>query len=355
MIFKTLYTVFTYLTKNHKSNTIRYNINQLRFMKFYRIGVSIGILTCSCQPHKTDFVVSQSLFLSVSQSAYSPICSTLPRLATKNNVNLNLVFFDDFDELNLNRWSPHYDAGYDNKSHRWLGYDLVSKRTLQGNHEQQIYVDSDYKGSSPKSLGLNPFIIENGILSIVAQKTPPQMKKFLYQYEFISGLLTSRQSFSQLYGYFEIRARIPSGKALWPAFWLLPVDKSWPPELDIIEVVGQQPDLIVSTAHWANAAGEHKYSGCRTKLPDANRDFHLYGALWTARRITYFIDRVAVAEIATPSGMNKPMYLIINLAVGGNMVGYADVNTPLPAKYDIDWVASYRISTKNQSNDQKYL
>lgn len=118
--------------------------------------------------------------------------------------------------------------------------------------------------------------------------------------------------------------------------------------MDIVEVVGQQPELIVSTAHWTDAAGNHKASGCRTRLPTTDQEFHLYGALWTPEKITYFIDRQPVAEISTPPGMDKPMYMLLNLAVGGKMVGRADEDTPMPAKYDIDWVSAYQISPENK-------
>jgi beta-glucanase (GH16 family) len=147
----------------------------------------------------------------------------------------------------------------------------------------------------------------------------------------------------QRYGYFEMRARIPAGKALWPAFWLLPADKSWPPEIDILEVVGQQADLMVTTTHWTGSDGKRQASGCRTSLPSASSAFHLFGALWTPERIVYYIDREPVAQLATPPGVDKPMYLLLNLAVGGNMVGRADDQTPLPASYDIDWVTAYTL------------
>ena len=258
--------------------------------------------------------------------------------------SLQRTFFDDFNKLDLSDsgWSPHFDGGYDEKTKTWLGYDNPNKRTLKGNKEQQLYVDPAYQGDSPQSLNLNPFLLKDGKLSIVAQRTPASLQQALYGYQYYSGLLTTRKSFAQRYGYFEMRAKLPAGKAIWPAFWLLPLDRSWPPELDIVELVGQQPDLIVTTVHSGESIENYQSSGCRTKLSSATSRFHLYGAYWQANKVTFYIDRQAVAQIATPPTMNKPMYMLLNLAVGGKMVGVADSETPVPAKFEIDWVAAYQ-------------
>ncbi|WP_085314386.1 glycoside hydrolase family 16 protein [Derxia lacustris] len=260
-------------------------------------------------------------------------------------LGLDLSFREDFDRLRLGdgAWLPHYNLGRDPDTGVWRGAELALNRTLAGNHEQQIYVDPAYAAGTGKPLGLDPFRIQDGVLSIVAERVPPRLAETLKGFDYTSGLLTSRASFVQRYGYFEMRARVPAGKALWPAFWLLAADRVWPPEIDILEVVGQQPELMVTTAHWSKADGKHGSSGCRTRLPDAWNSFHLFGALWTAERIVWFIDRVPVAQIATPAGFDKPMYLLLNLAVGGNMVGRADADTPVPAQFDVDWVAAWKL------------
>lgn len=286
--------------------------------------------------------------LRLSTMAPQGLCTALSPAADHRWQGFERTFFDDFQTLDhtWSRWQPHFDGGYDPVARRWPAYDWPVKRSLQGNGEQQIYVDPGYRGTHAKPLGLNPFVMKDGRLEITASRTPAELRPHLFDREFISGLLTSRPSFTQKFGFFEIRARLPAGKALWPAFWLLPEDKSWPPEIDVFEVVGQQPDLIVQTVHWRDpsAGGQRKASGCRTRLPTASSQYHQYGVMWDEARLTYYIDRLPVAEIATPPGLDKKMYLLMNLAVGGSMVGRADQDTPLPAAMSIDWVAAYQRS-----------
>src|SRR4029453_19238482 len=111
-------------------------------------------------------------------------------------------------------------------------------------------VDPRYGGRETTPLGLDPFRVKDGVLSIVASRTPPALKTVLFNNEYISGILTTQSVFSQKYGYFEIRAKVPVGVGVWPAFWMLADDGGWPPEIDIMEGRGQRPDNMVMTTHW---------------------------------------------------------------------------------------------------------
>lgn len=82
-------------------------------------------------------------------------------------------------------------------------------RTLPDNGEKEIYVDPGYAGTGTKALGVNPFTISDGVLDITARRTAPSQSAALNGFDYTSGLLTTRESFSQLYGYFEIRAQLP--------------------------------------------------------------------------------------------------------------------------------------------------
>lgn len=300
---------------------------------------------CAATASKSTNAPEAELTLGLPAEAPGLKCAAVTS-GSQSLVGLGRAFLDEFDDLDLDkqRWLPHYDGGWDAINKRWLGYDWgAAKRTLPGNKEQQLYVDPLYKGAGIKPQGLNPFAVRDGVLEITARRMPAEARQVMHGFEFYSGLLTSRASLVQTYGYFEMRAKIPSGKALWPAFWLLPADKSWPPEIDIVEVVGQQADLIVTTTHAVGPTGARASSGCRTRFPESTTGFNRYGVLWTPERIVWYINRKPVTQMATPQGVDKPMYMLLNLAVGGNMVGKADDETPLPAVFAVDWVAAWAL------------
>jgi len=257
-------------------------------------------------------------------------------------VTLRRTFFDDFRALDLSgqRWTPHYDGGYDDNKKRWQGYDWVVKRTAPAAREQQIYVDPDYRGSGRQALRLNPFKTGQGGLVITAERIGEDQAGNLPGFQFTSGLLTTRQSFTQLYGYFEMRGKVPAGKHLLPAFWLLADDRHWPQELDVMEAPGHVPGMIQTTLHWEEG-GKSRQSACRNPLGGFDQASHRYGALWTPERVIYYIDRKPVAQVATPASFTKPMYMILNLAVGGNWVGMATADTPMPARFEVNNVAAY--------------
>ncbi len=265
-------------------------------------------------------------------------------------LSLTRTFNDDFDThpLSSGRWVPHYagaaawpDALY------WGGDGSDVRRKDAWNGEQQIYVDPRYGGRTATPLGLDPFKVNNGILSIVASRTPSALKPVLFNNEYTSGILTTQSRFSQKYGYFEIRAKIPVGTGVWPAFWLLADDGGWPPEIDVMEGRGQEIGDMVMTTHWRiRATGLVQSCGFDFLVPDASRDFHDYGVLWTKDRIVYYIDRRPVSDIKVPVGFDDPMYMIVNLAMGAKYfkgVGAVDANSPATVTFEIDRISAYQI------------
>lgn len=265
-------------------------------------------------------------------------------------VSLHQTFHDDFDEHPLahGKWAPHYAGGAAWPEARYWGGDGSDfKRKTSYNGEQQIYVDPRYAGRASTPLGLDPFKIKDGILSIVASRTPPELKQVLFNNEYVSGILTTQNSFSQKYGYFEIRSKIPIGTGVWPAFWLLANDGGWPPEIDVMEGRGQEPGDLVMTTHWRiPATGSVESCGMDFLRPDASINFHDYGVLWQRDRIIYMIDRQPVSEIKVPVGFDDPMYMIINLAMGAKNfqgVGFVDGESPNTVAFEIDRVTAYQI------------
>ena len=265
-------------------------------------------------------------------------------------LSLHRTFHDDFDAhpLTTGNWVPHYAGGAAWPDARYWGGDGSDfKRKDAWNGEQQIYVDPRYAGRSTTPLRLDPFRVRDGILSIVASRTPAALKPVLFDNEYISGILTTQGVFSQKYGYFEIRARIPVGTGVWPAFWLLADDGGWPPEIDVLEGRGQQIGDVVMTTHWrSRATGFVQSCGFDFLVPDASSDFHDYGALWTQDHIVYYIDRKPVSDIKVPIGFDDPMYMIVNLAMGAKNfrgVGFVDAGSPATVEFQIDRISAYQI------------
>ena len=241
--------------------------------------------------------------------------------------SLHLTFSDEFYGLSLwNGSSGTWDSNF------WWG--AANGSSLTDNKELQWYIDTDYGPTK----SVNPFSVEDGVLTITAARAPAGIRPYINNYEYTSGLLTTYELFAQTYGYFEIRADMPENQGAWPAFWLLPADGSWPPELDVVELRGQDPNNLIMTAH-SKATGSHT-AVISTPYAASADGFHTYGVLWTKDTLVWYFDNTEVARSATPSDMNKPMYMLVNLAVGG-MAGTPADHLATPAEMQIDYIRAY--------------
>ena len=214
-----------------------------------------------------------------------------------------------------------------------FGYGGLNSYTLTNNGEQQLYTDASFTGTGSTPLGLNPFSFNNGVLTISANPVSAAQSAQMWNYHYASGMLES--SFTQTYGYFEMRAELPQGQGLWPAFWLLgPQNK----EIDVLEGLGSDTKTVFNAVHspLEPALGNASFNPFAT-------GFHTYGLMWTAQNLTYYVDGAPVWQTTTPADMNAPMHLIVNLAVGGNWPGSPDATTPFPANLQIDYVHAYAL------------
>jgi serralysin len=238
-----------------------------------------------------------------------------------------MTFDDEFQVFDVLKYSTAYHWGA-----RWLG-----------NGEQQAYVDPSFTGSANVPLGLNPFSIANGGLHIQAAIADAAVAPYLRGQKYTSGILTTYNSFTQLYGYFEIRAKLPAGKGYWPAFWMIPKGiMPTPPEIDIVEALGDQLTSLFVTAHW-NEQSKAKSHGFKITVPDMSLDFHRYGALWTESQIAWYFDGKRIAYVATPPDLHSPMYLLLNLAVGGRWPGPPNQATPFPGDMLVAYIRAYSV------------
>jgi Ca2+-binding RTX toxin-like protein len=249
-----------------------------------------------------------------------------------------LTFADEFSGP-INFWDAvNRPNGVWRTDYGYQGSNGYGSYTLASNNELQLYTSPyfrDHNGDFAES----PFVVNaDGTISIWAR---PSNNPEIFGYHYPSGMLSTNPTFTQTYGYFEIRADVPSGAGVWPAFWLLPADGSWPPELDVMEILSQDPRAAWTTGH--SGVGGHTASGQSNFIPDTSDGFHTYGTLWTPTTLTWYIDGVEVFKMATPADMNKPMFMIANLALGG-WAGSLGANA-LPAEYKIDYIHAYALGS----------
>jgi len=205
-----------------------------------------------------------------------------------------------------------------------------------GNNELENYIPG-FQGTDTCA------IISDGTLKIIAKKVGSQVLS-----------IRMNTSDSWQYGYFEARLKMPSGKGTWPAFWMMPKNfTSWPldGEIDIMEYVGYRPDVAQASTHcqaYNGAAGNNKTG--TIAVPGAEKNFYVYGLLWTADKITAYVNGVEYFSYPNDHTNNKntwpfnaPFYLKLNLAWGGNWGGLQGVDeSKLPATYEIDYVRVYQ-------------
>ncbi|RLW70104.1 MAG: hypothetical protein B6D68_01280, partial [spirochete symbiont of Stewartia floridana] len=173
---------------------------------------------------------------------------------------------------------------------------------------------------------------------------------------YTSARLLTQGLQSWTYGRIEARIKLPIGKGIWPAFWMLGsnIDAvAWPAcgEIDIMEYKGQEPGKVHGTIHYG---APHVYAGKEYSLPDGKKfsdDFHVFAIEWRSGEICWYVDGVKYSTQRKwsssvgdyPSPFDKPFFILLNLAVGGNFVGGApDGSTQFPQKMYVDWVRVYQ-------------
>lgn len=174
--------------------------------------------------------------------------------------------------------------------------------------------------------------VANGKLDLRATHTPSG-----YQ----SGMVTTSHRYSFLYGRLDVRAQLPRGQGLWPAIWLLAQGPGAPKytELDVMEVLGNAPNQIHSGVHWADGSNHHQHQGITWSGPDLSAGYHVFSVDWRADHITWLLDGHAYYSTRDVVSIpHTPLYLLANLAVGGNWPGSPSASTPFPADFLIDWV-----------------
>lgn len=205
-----------------------------------------------------------------------------------------------------------------------------------GNNEIQNYIPGSKNGETCAQ-------VSNGTLKIIAKKVGNEV---------YSIRMNTVESWK--YGYFEARLKLPTGKGTWPAFWMMPKNyTAWPDdgEIDIMEEVGYDPNVILSTVHckaYNHSIGTQK-SGT-IKVPTAQTEFHVYAVEWTEDFIKGYVDGKCYFTFDNDKKGNKntwpfntAFYLKLNLAWGGDWGGAQGIDeSALPATYEIDYVRVFQ-------------
>lgn len=235
-----------------------------------------------------------------------------------------LVWNDEFD---VNGLADSTKWGYDRGGNGW------------GNKELQFYT----AGRSENAR------VVDGHLIIEARREDMQNNKYT------SARMVTKNKGDWKYGRFEIRARLPRGKGIWPAIWMLPTKSvygGWPKsgEIDIMEFVGYMPDSVFGSVHtglYHHTIGTQKTKGIMLK--DLGDAFHVYAIEWTETRISFYIDGKKYFQFdnsRSGSGawpFDQEFHLILNIAVGGNWGGKFGVDDSIfPQTMEIDYVRVYQ-------------
>jgi beta-glucanase (GH16 family) len=269
--------------------------------------------------------------------------------------NWKLVWSDEFegDRVDPAKWD--FDIGngfFDYRHHTWIpGW---------GNEELQYYT------REPENVS-----VKDSLLTIRA------VKESLHGCGYTSARLKTRKRdgtalFTTLYGRVEFRAKVPWGKGLWPALWMLPQDDrygGWAAsgEIDLMEIVGEKPHEVLSSLHFGSTFPKRSLITTTYPLPGGSTvsDWHVYAVEWEPGEIRFYVDGVltrvhdhwwscsktrdgAGLEPRRASDLNpwpapfdQPFYLVMNVAVGGNFPGVPNPETRFPAELVVDYVRVY--------------
>ncbi len=168
-------------------------------------------------------------------------------------------------------------------------------------------------------------------------------------YDFTSGMVTTgptpdddNAKVAITYGTVEVRFKAPAGRGLWPAIWMLPASKESRPEIDMLEMIGQNPEELILHFHPEDRDADSPSKRIRVADPDLTEGWHTVGVQWSPGELVYLLDGKPVWTVTGQQVPSEPMYLVMNLAVGGAYPGPPDARTAFPATFEIDYV---RMST----------
>ncbi|MBC6605207.1 glycoside hydrolase family 16 protein [Hymenobacter sp. BT188] len=287
-------------------------------LKYHRSlgGIFVGAVLCCL----TATACTEEKEASVPAPTPTPPAATEVNADPRDyNQYTELVWSDEFDGSALNQTKWTYEV-----SDNWF------------NNELQATTNSSEN-----------LFLTGGNLTIQAKREQLRNR----QYTSARIITKGKQDFA--YGRIDVRAKLPKGKGIWPAIWMLGSNDSqapWPAcgEIDIMELRGSQPAVNISTVHFGNTVAERKFKGTEIRLPsgDFSDDYHIFSLVRSKGQLRWFLDGQQYFTItpndASPYPFDNKFYMILNVAVGGDFDGNPDASTTFPKQMQVDYVRYYQ-------------
>ena len=237
-------------------------------------------------------------------------------------------------------WSDEFEQTGLPDASKWV-FDTARNKEGWYNHELQYYAKDRLENAR----------VADGKLTITARKEKLSSAPDYGGQAYSSARLLTNGKASWTYGFFEIRAKLPCGLGTWPAIWMLGTKGTWPDdgEIDIMEHVGKTKGQILGSAYtnfynWANGTGNTK----STTVSDACDNFHNYQLYWDDQQLAIGVDDRYYFQFVNPKTgdykkwpFDSPQYLILNLAIGGDLGGPVDDNI-FPSQFEVEYVRVYQ-------------
>ena len=232
-------------------------------------------------------------------------------------------------------WSDEFDEAIDETSYTFEIGDGCPNVCGWGNNELQSY-----------SNGTENAFVRDGSLVLKAIEDPIN--------GYTSARIITKGKREFMFGRIDIRAKLPEGQGIWPALWMLGAnidEVGWPNcgEIDIMELVGHNPDEVHGTAHWGPQGGGSTFvTGTKGLQQKYSENFHVFTLLWERDCLKWYMDEVLFHTIVpanvtnTAFPFNAPFFFIFNIAVGGNWPGNPDKSTAFPQEMEIDYIRVFQ-------------
>ena len=262
-----------------------------------------------------------ALVLSAAASTAPLTAAVFPAGADPAGSGWNLAFADEFGGTTLDGQKWH-------TCHWWAS----TTCSIETNNELELYTRNNVS-------------VADGALKLQARRENAVAWNGR-TYSYTSGMVSTGGKVDEIdpgfvftYGYVEARVKVPKGQGLWPALWLLPANHEWPPEIDVMEILGDEPTVTHMHYHYLRPDGSHADVGSSWAGPDFSADWHTFAVDWSPEALVWYVDGVERARFTDAANItSEPSYVLLNLAVGGTWPGAPDASTPFPSDYLVDYV-----------------